>query len=671
MKLSSLLRCLLASGFLVPLASSARAELVATFTRDGVSDSRLDRLPALALEPGEPATPFLAPGAFDVVWQGKLTLPKRLRLVFSFEGEGIAKLKIDGKEVLAVSGDLAGKVSKSIRLNPGEHEFELSYGSKPDGSGVLRIYWQEKSFVRQTIPPSSFAAVPTAEVVKGELARRGRELFATQNCLKCHSAVSGFGASSMPEVSEFAPLLFDQGERTSEEWLRKWIAAPQALRPSATMPTLVDVTTAEGRQSVSDLAAYVASLKIGTPVGAAPDPTLAEEGGLHFHELGCVACHNLPDKGLADPDRVPLDHVASKYLPGALVAFLKQPDAHNLFSKMPDFHLSDAEADSLAAYLTQASTGQETKTETEFPAGDAARGAAVAASLQCGVCHPGMPLSPDRAPATMDEIFKSDWTATGCVATADKRGNAPQLSLADDDRAALVAFSKLGHESLGRDNAAEYATRQIEALRCTACHGIDHKPALLSSVHLESAALAAHAPHLAERVDQSRPALTFTGEMLYTTAIRAMLDGSADPGPRPWLAMRMPAFKAPAPALAKGISKLHGVLPNTPAVVEVDPTLAEIGEDLAGTTGFGCTTCHAVGDAKATAAFEVEGVNFSLVPDRIRADYYHRWMDNPKSVTPLTKMPSYSKDGKSPRVDVLGGDAAKQFEAIWQYIHRK
>ncbi len=672
MKPSRIFRRLLASGCLaLPLVSSAHADLVATFTRDGVSDSRLDRLPALALEPGEPATPFLTPGAFTAVWKGKLAVPKRLRLVFSLEGEGNAVLKIDGKDVLTGEGDLTGKASKSTRLNPGEHEFELSYNSKPDGSGVVRVYWEEKSFVRQAIPPSAFTAVATEDVTKGVLERRGRELFATQNCVKCHSTSTGFGAAPMPEIAEIGPLLFGQGERTSEEWLRKWIAAPHQLKPSTTMPALVDVATAEGRQSASDLAAYVASLKMGAPAGTAPDAALAEEGGLHFHELGCVGCHNAPDKGLTDPNRVPLGNVASKYLPGALVAFLKQPDAHNPFIKMPNFRLSDAEANSIAAYLTKASAGHETKVEGEFPAGDATRGATVAASLQCGVCHPGMPVSPETAPASLDAIFKSDWAAQGCVAPTDKRGKAPAINLTDEDRAALVAFSKLGHASLGRDTTAEYATRQIEALRCTSCHGIDDKPALLASVHSDSAGLAAHVPHLTERVDQSRPHLTYTGEMLHTSAIEAMLAGTTTPRPRPWLAMRMPSFKTPAPALAKGLSKLHGVLPNKPSMVEVDPALADIGKELAGSTGFGCTTCHAIGDEKATAAFEVEGPNLSLAPDRIRAEYYHRWMDNPKSVTPSTKMPSYSKDGKSQRTDVLGGDAAKQFEAIWQYIHRK
>lgn len=655
----------------VALAGSSRADVVATFTREGLTDTRLDRFPALAIDPGEPATPFLTPGAFQVVWTGKLVLPRRLRLVFSFEGEGTAALKIGGKEILTATGDLSGKPSSSTRLNPGEHEVELTYSSKPDGSAAFRIYWEESSFTRQTIPPSAFVVNATEATEADALKRHGREVFAAQNCVKCHSSSAGFGASPMPEISEIGPILFGIGDRTSEDWLRKWIAEPHAIKPATLMPALVDVSTPEGRQRASDLAAYLAGLKMGAPDGKAADPALAQEGGVHFHELGCVGCHNPPEKGIADPARVPLNNVASKYLPGALVAFLKQPDAHHPFTKMPNFRLSDAEAASIAAYLTKYSDGQETKLAHEFPAGDSTRGATVAASLQCGVCHPGMPLDPASAPAGMDVIFKKDWSAAGCVAPADKRGKAPRLNLDDRDRAALVAFSKAGGESLGRDTRSEYTTRQIEALRCTACHGMDGKAALLANLHSETAPLAAHLPKLTERVDQSRPPLTFTGEMLHTTAIEAMIAGTPAQRPRPWLAMRMPSFKTHAHGLATGFSKLHGVAPNKPAEIAVDPALAEIGRMLSGADGFGCTTCHGIGDMKPTAAFEVEGINFKLVPDRLRADYYHRWMDDPQSVTPGTKMPVYSKDNLSQRTDVLEGDAKKQFEAIWQYIHAK
>ncbi len=652
------------------LLATAHADLTATFTRDGATDSRTDRFPALSLAPGEPATPFLTPGAFQAVWKGKLVIPRRQRLVFSFEGDGAASLKIAGKDVLTRESDLSGKASESTRLNPGEHEFELNYTSKPDGTAAFRLFWEEAGFPRQTVPPSAFKAEPSEATILGALQRRGRFLFATQNCVKCHSSGGGFGASPMPETAEIAPILFGTGDRSSEEWLRRWIAGPHALKPTTRMPALVDATTEAGRQQASDLAAYLVGLKTGAPAAPAPDAALAQEGGVHFHELGCIACHNPPDKGIADPARVPLNNVASKYLPGTLVAFLKQPDAVNPFTKMPNFRLSDAEANSIAAWLTQASMGQETKAAAEFPAGDSARGAKVTEALQCGVCHPGMPMSPQTAPASMDAIFKKDWAANGCVAPAEKRGKAPHLNLDDNDRAALVAFAKTGSSSLGRDTSAEYVMRQTEALRCTACHAIDGRESLLASVHSETTPLVAHLPKINDRVDQTRPQLTFTGEMLYTTAIESMIAGTAEPRPRPWLAMRMPSFRTHASQLANGFSRLHGLEPNKPVVVTVDPAIAEIGKNLVTAGGFGCDTCHAIRDQKPTAAFEVEGVNFKLTASRIREEYFHRWMDHPQSVAPATKMPRYSLDNKSQRTDVLDGDAKKQFDAIWQYLHQ-
>jgi hypothetical protein len=57
------------------------------------------------------------------------------------------------------------------------------------------------------------------------------------------------------------------------------------------------------------------------------------------------------------------------------------------------------------------------------------------------------------------------------------------------------------------------------------------------------------------------------------------------------------------------------------------------------------------------------------VTDRLRKDYYHRWMDNPLAWDPATKMPRFSDDdGKTPLRDTLEGDARKQYEAIWQYL---
>jgi hypothetical protein len=59
------------------------------------------------------------------------------------------------------------------------------------------------------------------------------------------------------------------------------------------------------------------------------------------------------------------------------------------------------------------------------------------------------------------------------------------------------------------------------------------------------------------------------------------------------------------------------------------------------------------------------------VRERLRKEYYERWMFNPIKVDPATKMPAFADaEGKTAIRDVYDGDAAKQFEAVWQFLLR-
>ena len=654
------------------MVGTANAELTATFTQNGKTDVRLDRMAAISVPADQPATPFLESGKFEVVWTGAIELKERRRLYFSFEGKGKASLTIAGKKAVAEEGTLGAEKSKRLRLNPGLHQIVVSYSSAQDGSANFRLYWEEEGMPRQTIPPTVFSTAPSDAAKLGELQRHGRIAFTEQNCAKCHAPEQGFGATPMPEIGEIGPILAGLGERVTEQWLKKWMADPKALKPTTHMPQLVDPTTPEGLQNASDLAAFLASSKMGLPASPAPDASLAKEGGVHFHELGCVACHYPAADGAGGDEsrRVPLNNVATKYLPGQLVAFLKKPEAYHPFTGMPNFQMSDEEANSIAAFLRMESEGKETGMDYEFPAGDTTRGAAVAESLHCGTCHPGLPGGVSTAPG-LDTVFKADWDEKGCLAEGDKRPELPVLNLGDGDLEGLLAFSKTGTDSLKRDSSSEFASHQMEAKRCNSCHALDDESALLSSLHSTTKKYAAHIHDLDERVDQSRPQLTFVGEMLYTSYIEAMLKGTAKPRPRPWLGTRMPAFGAYASPLAEGLSRLHGFEPSGPAEVETYPELVGIGKSLIGSEGLGCTTCHGIGDMEATAAFEVGAVNFELVPQRLREGYFYRWMDHPAAVIPGSKMPRYADGNKSPRGDILDGDAGKQYEAIWQWLHTK
>ncbi|MCM8540539.1 MAG: hypothetical protein NE328_09710, partial [Lentisphaeraceae bacterium] len=53
---------------------------------------------------------------------------------------------------------------------------------------------------------------------------------------------------------------------------------------------------------------------------------------------------------------------------------------------------------------------------------------------------------------------------------------------------------------------------------------------------------------------------------------------------------------------------------------------------------------------------------------RLRYEYYLRWMLNPQRAEPTTPMTKFSNDHKKTAVKEFDGDATKQFNAIWDYI---
>ncbi|MDB4323431.1 c-type cytochrome [Akkermansiaceae bacterium] len=643
---------------LLLLPSIASAALTASFTQDEKSITTEARLPSLSVEAEASPAQGLPPGAFTSTWSGKIVIEKRARLYFSFQGKGDAILKVGGEEALNLKGDLTTEKSKRLRLNPGEHEIEITYASLPDGSGSFRLMWEGSN----TFP---LEPVPSTVFTKSDAPLDPAHLIASHNCTKCHAA--DFGKSAMPELGHTAPDLTRIGDRASAEWLTRWIAEPDKLKPTTTMPAMVDHTKPEGAQAAADLGAYLATLKSVEP-GPAPDKALAQDGGAHFHNLGCIACHTKPGQNEPDFDqsRIPLNNVATKYRGDSLVKFLKQPNAHHEAIKMPNFRLSDPEANSLAAFLTNESTGRHTPDPSEFAPGDATRGKALAASLNCASCHQGLTESTSKAPAFSD---LKNWSSKGCLGPDDERGKAPRVLLNQKEKEALIAVAPTVSEKLRFDTPAAYATRQTKALRCDACHANDGVPSMLTGNHADTKSLVAHIEGHSEKLEQSRPPLTHMGAMLQTPYLEKMLLGTAEPRPRPWLDMRMPAFPLHAKSLAHGLAAQHGLAPSTPSKEAPAADKIAIGKDLAGMTGYACVTCHAIGEAPALAAFEVQGINFALAHQRLRPGYFHQWMQNPTRMVADTKMPKYTNDdGSGLRPDILEGDSAKQFEAIRAYL---
>lgn len=655
-----------------PALAAAPAEmkqgLALTLTSGGKSDTRSARLVSLYVPAGQPVSPFLAPGAFTARWEGKIMTTLRSEYIFSAEVRGKVSVTVNGTKIL---DGTAPAPSERVQLKKGANPIVVEYESPQEGDAMLRLNWAAKEFPTEPVPPMVFTHDASQNALReATRVREGRLLFAQFNCLACHDSAGQLPAKTsgegMPELAQDAPAFADFGSRYNEAWLAHWINNPHDTRPASLMPRVFTGPKDQVDQRAADLAAYLVSL------GQRNDEAPAEDdiplGAALFANLGCISCHSQPSQsGEDEHQRVPLSHLHAKWQAPGLREYLKDPLQNYKWSRMPNFRLTDDEAKQLAAYLLSG----EQREFAAGPAGDAARGAQLLVSANCLNCHAGLP--PMATPKLADTL-KSGWER-GCMAPDDaSRGTAPDFALSPAQRESLLAFAAAGFDSLKQDSPVEFAHRQMANLHCTACHGEDGNTSTWSLLEGEMIPLQAGAPVAEEEgvahASTAIPALTWLGEKLQPDWAASFIAGAVEQKPRPWIIGRMPGFGQRSAFLAAGMAQDHGFSAIREPQPPIDPEMAKAGETLIGDHGgFNCTTCHGVGDRPPTAVFEAPGPNLTQSVDRLRKEYYIRWVMYPLRIDPESKMPRFSDDeGKTPLTDFYEGDARKQFNAIWEYL---
>jgi hypothetical protein len=103
------------------------------------------------------------------------------------------------------------------------------------------------------------------------------------------------------------------------------------------------------------------------------------------------------------------------------------------------------------------------------------------------------------------------------------------------------------------------------------------------------------------------------------------------------------------------------------AVVFKEPVrqIKSIGRHLVGDKAFGCIKCH---NFKEYNASGIRGINMTQMTQRLRHDWFARYVVNPQAYRPGTRMPSAWPEGKSVLKKVLDGNADQQVEAVWLYL---
>jgi len=635
--------------------------LAVTFASGGLSDTTTAPGVALYVEAGKSPTPFLPAGKFTATWTGALHGELRGNFVFQAELNGTLTVEINGAVVLeTTAAGGASALTRPVQVNKGANPFKAVFTSPAGGDAFVRLAWAEKGTNTAPIPPTAFSHTATPALEKAAQLRLGRELFLEHRCIKCH-ADEKLVAGSVPELQMDSPSLEGIGARRHYGWMAQWILDPKSLRPSARMPRLLHGATA--KEDAESIAAYLASLKSGgepksaavayetkqnTPPKKEGDEPAAEPKPL-YERLHCIGCHNPPDAAQPDPAKLSQRRIAEKFPRGALAEYLRAPSAGYAWTRMPDFHLSASEAKELEDYLFQVAPKTESSSAPTDPA-ILEKGSKLVQTTGCLNCHAMKLENQLRAPALLAlesrhlkaRIKNPDLGCLGARPFADH-------GFTEVDKAALNEFTLSGFPSLSRHSPAEFASRHIRLLNCSACHG-----------HLDGFP---HLDLLGGKLKAEWMAKFIAGDIPHKMRFDAHPRGDL------WLEARMPAFKSRASHLAEGLAAEQGFPPKSQAEPLVNLELAEAGRKLVGKDGgLQCVSCHRVGPLLAMDVFESEGINLAWSADRLLPGFYRRWLRAPTSVDPQTKMPAYFEEPKTALTEILEGDSARQIDAIWEYL---
>ncbi|MCA9128892.1 MAG: c-type cytochrome [Planctomycetales bacterium] len=668
--------------------------LLATYSSGAKSMQRVD--PDIAFQVSRQQIDARLPvdSELSVRWEGMLETQPGTYILSVF-AQGEVAVFLNGREILS-ERSAAPKWMKAspVELAFGRHDLRVEHASV--GSQMrIGLYWSGDTFQLEPISSSNLSH-HAASTANSDFAR-GQQLARGLRCVACHALPGEVTSNPLA-----APALTHLKGNLRPSWLTEHLTEVGGqtldqrrmpyfgLQPhdaAAISAALLDASNSSVRpQPIRQrLQAAARQSKQKSTVRTDPDP---EQGHVLFASVGCIACHRVEQLGRAtnlDQELFSggdLTEIAAKRTDAFLESWLQDPASINAQHRMPLFALSTIELADLTAFLSRLSgdvSPADGSVEGNMPNGDIPsdeilRGKSLVSDHRCGSCHV-LPAPLQTASNKIPLNAQSDWQA-GCLNAPNAQAKLPGFQLSAEHVLALQAYFQSTFQVAEPASTAPPRRSGQQLLvenNCLACHSRDGIKGIESQVQ----SIAKNVPELNPKLAAlTPPTLTSIGDKLHEEALRDAI-ARKSPVLRDWLEVRMPRFRLTAEEMDSLTEYLisHDRIPHIAEkdlaatngeANRADPSDLLAASRLVTSDGFGCQSCHAIGDSLPPQVdLKARGAPLSMLGNRLRREWFLRWVRDPSRIVPRMEMPAI----KIPVQGLLAGSLDRQLEALWSTLN--
>ncbi|MFN3152813.1 c-type cytochrome [Bremerella sp.] len=650
----------ISSPVLAQFEEDFRSGLVTTIQAgDGTNCVRID--PTISFDWKQQSPDVrVSDGKFSARWEGLLLSRTSGNYTLYAYVCGKVRIKLEGEVVLEANTKTPQWVAgKPLAMKFDWHPLQIDFAkTQPDAQ--LRLFWAGPDFPLE--PVSAEYLFHDIDKTFDQPFNRGRELIAGYRCTSCHDI-------QQQPPAERAPSLAQLDGNLSESWLLTWLQSEgddgDSMRRMPHFNLSDDDVKAVAEYLLSESRPRSQSKEL-------PVKGSVSSGQNLVLSLGCTACHKIGELGRADVMGGPeLTNIATKRPKEFFANWLKDPAKLNPDHRMPVYDLNDKERDDITAYLA---TLTEDKSIAKTPVRQfnellIKRGREVVAANRCNTCHtlPGDAKNASRE--LQVALTPGNLWQPGCMDQPNPQKGQPGYRLPQDDQEAITTYirevSRAKHEKSDTPDADWVLTKN----NCFACHPRGTSPGLSNTAKEVTDAHTNLASQLPAMVP---PSLNSVGDKLHDKALLAAIRRS-EGNHRPWLKVQMPKFNLSPEeqqALVDYFVTQDRIPDKAPASLDI-PELEGLAATVAGsrlvtTDGFGCTSCHQVGEMiPPKAPLNAKGPDLSMLGNRIREPWFYRWVHDPARIVPRMEMPSV----KLPVQGVLDNHVDTQLAAVWKVLN--